>query len=160
MRACSARGARRERPNGTTAAIANALERGMRRHEAAGARRGKAAPAQSAGQELLRGACLLLRAARVYAPRSQRAAAASARARLIHPRWCRAEGQRLQQQGERNKDAAACCPVFAAAAEKFRQALQHPLSEEDGGDAAFGMVRVCHCAPRFGARLQRKPPCP
>lgn len=115
-----------------------------RRDEAAGGRRGKAAAApQSAGQEHLNGAqpppCLPAAAAlAAYTP---------ARARP-------AEGQRLQQQAERNKDNGARCGIFASAAERFRAALQHALSADDRADAAFGLVRS-HDPARIASRTAR-----
>ena len=66
-----------------------------------------------------------------------------------------AEGQRLQQQAERNKDHAARCTVFASAAERFRLATQHALSAEDAADAAFGLVRARIAAPALLASAQR-----
>jgi hypothetical protein len=52
-----------------------------------------------------------------------------------------AEAQQQQQRGERVKDAVAERLHFAAAVEKYRAALQHPLSEDDMADAAMGLVR-------------------
>lgn len=34
---------------------------------------------------------------------------------------------------------------FSAAAAKYREALQHPLSDEDKADAAMGLVRLSLC---------------
>jgi len=60
---------------------------------------------------------------------------------LSHAMPAPAEAQQQQQRGERVKDAVAERLHFAAAVDKYRVALQHPLSEDDMADAAMGLVR-------------------
>ena len=55
------------------------------------------------------------------------------------------EAQQQQQRAERVKDAVSERLHFSAAAAKYREALQHPLSDEDKADAAMGLVRVPLC---------------
>jgi hypothetical protein len=55
------------------------------------------------------------------------------------------EAQQQQQRAERVKDAVSERLYFSAAAAKYREALQHPLSDEDKAEAAMGLVRVSPC---------------
>lgn len=93
----------------------------MRRRDAA-----RAPAAESPGQTLLKGAASL----RLVAARQ-----------LTFSHLRRVEGLALQQRAERSKAPPTECTLFSAAAERFRDALLHPLGEEERSEAAFGLVR-------------------
>jgi len=87
----------------------------------------RAPAAESPGQTLLKGAASLhLVAARL----------------LTFSHLRRAEGLALQHRAERSKAPPTECTLFSAAAERFRDALLHPLGEEERSEAAFGLVRT------------------
>ena len=77
------------------------------------------------------------------------------------------EAQQQQQRAERVKDPVSERLHFSAAAAKYREALQHPLNDEDKADAAMGLVSVsfvsreqCRCRGVRAALYQSVAPFP